>query len=646
MNTPFAENLDPSNDSLALELLNSLPDAIAWLIPVWDEQQRLIDFQFGYANQEAEKIIGLSFQVKTGKYLLADNTENATLARLIFDQYEEVFLTEKSKEYSYISPITGAHLYVVRRKWRKGVLSITRDRTVEQKMEQEREHEAEKLKFVTDSALTAIALYKIIRDPETQEVVDLRYDLINHMAERMTGRPASELIGNTMQEVFPGIKLSGIWKLYKELAETGVPLRYHNHYTHEGYNLWYEVQGVRSGDFIVLSFLDITELKQSQEEKQKQADLLNSILTASPVAFVQYQAIRDEQGQIINFQLLLANEAAANAKGHSISDLIGKTALEVSPNISQVFDHYKHVTETGEPLQFERVIGERWFQTSLVKFGDGLISTYLDVTQSHEYRQQLEATNQELLRSNSNLAQFAYVASHDLQEPLRKIQAFGTLLTEQYASILDEDGQDYIERMQAAASRMSSLIRDLLAYSRVTTIQQKTFKPVFLNHVIKEVLDDLDISIRETGAFIQIDQLPTLNGDPLQFRQLFQNLIGNALKFRQLTLSPIIQIGQRKANKSDLPDILLATNQPFLEIWVRDNGIGFDAQYKERIFQVFQRLHTKQQYAGTGVGLSICKQVTENHGGSLTAISKLGQGAEFKIFLPESLLIQSGSEEQ
>ena len=251
-----------------------------------------------------------------------------------------------------------------------------------------------------------------------------------------------------------------------------------------------------------------------------------------------------------------------------------------------------------------------------------------------ETNNELIESNELLMRSNNNLQQFAYIASHDLQEPLRKIQSFGELLQHQYADALGE-GVDYLQRMQVAASRMSTLIRDLLAFSRIST-RQDTSGSVSLTEVVNAALSDLEMIIQETGAVVVVDSLPTIVGDASQLGQLFQNLLSNALKFRQSNVVPVIQIHAYLSTASQLPAAIKATRQAnaYHRIDVTDNGIGFEEQYLTRIFQIFQRLHGKSTYAGTGIGLAICEKVVTNHGGAITASSRPGQGATFSVYLP------------
>jgi signal transduction histidine kinase len=262
-----------------------------------------------------------------------------------------------------------------------------------------------------------------------------------------------------------------------------------------------------------------------------------------------------------------------------------------------------------------------------------LAATNEELAASNE---ELEEANQLLIRSNDNLQQFAYVASHDLQEPLRKIQQFGNLLQlRQTNRGLDTESVGYIERMQLAATRMSTLIRDLLTYSRIET-HRDTALPVSLNEVVTDVQMNLELQLSETHARLEVDALPVIIGDFSQLSQLFQNLIGNALKFRRDDTVPMVRINTQLVTLDQLPVDARPARQvsAYHRIDVVDNGIGFDGKYVDRIFQVFQRLHSKNEYAGTGIGLAICQKVVANHGGSITAQSQPGQGATFSVYLP------------
>ena len=231
----------------------------------------------------------------------------------------------------------------------------------------------------------------------------------------------------------------------------------------------------------------------------------------------------------------------------------------------------------------------------------------------------------ELQRSNQELQDFAYVASHDLQEPLRKIQAFGNLLEDEYGSVLNE-GKTYLDRMRNAASRMQVLINDLLMFSRITT-KALPFSQVDLNVIGQEVVIDLEAVLLTTGGTVEIDSLPIIEADPLQMRQLLQNLIGNALKFHRPNVPPHVHVS---AELSVNPE----TSKEQAVLAVQDNGIGFDEKYLDRIFTVFQRLHSRGEYEGTGIGLAVVRKIVERHGGTITAKSTIGQGSTFLVTLP------------
>jgi len=239
---------------------------------------------------------------------------------------------------------------------------------------------------------------------------------------------------------------------------------------------------------------------------------------------------------------------------------------------------------------------------------------------------------QELARSNAELQQFASIASHDLQEPLRKIQAFGNRLKATYGETLNAQGLDYLERMQNSAQRMQNLIDDLLILSRITTRVQ-AFVPVNLTQVAQEVLSDLEVRSQQSGGRVEVGELPTIDADPVQMRQLLQNLISNALKFHRDAEPPVVKIYSQLLDRERKP-VEAGAVAELCQIVVEDNGIGFDEKYLDRIFNVFQRLHSRSEYEGTGMGLAICRKITERHGGSITAKSTPEHGAKFIVTLP------------
>jgi signal transduction histidine kinase len=259
----------------------------------------------------------------------------------------------------------------------------------------------------------------------------------------------------------------------------------------------------------------------------------------------------------------------------------------------------------------------------------GTIATYQDITETEANAETMLQYTQKLEHSNRELIDFAYVASHDLQEPLRKIEAFGDRLMKKYSSILPEDGKMFVDRMHTAAGRMRSLINDLLSYSRITT-NAKPFQMISLKEILSEVVSDLQIRIEENSARVEFDDLLLVECDPTQMRQLLQNLVGNALKFRKPDVNPVVKVHAKLVrdygDSSSIPSVILT---------IEDNGIGFDNQFKDQIFTIFQRLHSRNEYEGTGIGLATCRKIVERHGGIIIADGRPNEGSKFFITIPQ-----------
>ena len=243
---------------------------------------------------------------------------------------------------------------------------------------------------------------------------------------------------------------------------------------------------------------------------------------------------------------------------------------------------------------------------------------------------ELTLVNSKLVKSNQDLEQFAYVASHDLQEPLRKIQTFAELVE----TSLNDAGpiQGYVGKIRTSAERMSALIKSVLYYSRLSNVDQ-AFTDIDLNVVVKHIQTDFELLFQDKKATLLTMDLPVIPGIPLQINQLFSNLISNALKFSDK--DPLIRISATvgTANQLNLPKNL-ATDKAYVELVIEDNGIGFETHYADKIFTIFQRLHGQQKYPGTGIGLALCKKIVENHQGAITVSSELGKGTTFFIYLP------------
>jgi PAS domain S-box-containing protein len=387
---------------------------------------------------------------------------------------------------------------------------------------------------------------------------------------------------------------------------------------------------------------DNARLAQENAKLQQERDLLRVVIDNLP----DYIYAKDKQGRFV-----LNNLAHAKSFGGLPQDMFGKSDFDFFPPelAAQFYTDEQKIIETGKPVinqqQYKSNPGDklgikRWsFSTKVLWHDDrGVVVGTVGITRDvHEMKLAQEALQKsdeklrqfaaQLERSNRELQDFAYVASHDLQEPLRKIVVFGERLKEKNSEALGPEALDYLERMQKAAVRMQTLINDLLTFSRVTT-KAHPFAPVNLAEIASEVVNDLEGRIELVKGRVELGTLPVIDAEALQMRQLLQNLIGNALKFRRPEEPPVVKVEAQIIPDPGAPEKKLC------RLTVSDNCIGFDEKYLDRIFNVFQRLHTRNEYEGTGMGLAIVRKIALYHGGDITAKSKPGQGATFILTLP------------
>jgi PAS domain S-box-containing protein len=329
--------------------------------------------------------------------------------------------------------------------------------------------------------------------------------------------------------------------------------------------------------------------------------------------------------------ILQANHRVYKILGLSINEIVGKSFLSLQPeeSLKRFIEIHQKVLETGQwqgETWQKRKSGEifpAWTNISAVNDRlnkiTHLVLEFSDITEFKRAQETLAQRTEELARSNQELEQFAYVASHDLQEPLRMVASYTQLLARRYKDQLDSDAGEFIGFAVDGAMRMQTLINDLLKLSRVGS-KGKPFAPCDCNVALKKAMDHLRLAIEESGAVISYDALPLIVGDESQMVQLLQNLLGNALKFRG-DEPPHIHVSAK-----------IGHGEWIFE--VQDNGIGIAPEFAERIFVIFQRLHTKEQYPGTGIGLAICRKIVERHGGRIGVKSQLGQGSSFYFTIP------------
>ncbi|WP_345265467.1 ATP-binding protein [Nibrella viscosa] len=496
---------------------------------------------------------------------------------------------------------------------------------------------AQWLEDILDTTRKGVVVYEGIRD-ERGVIIDFIAIYCNPALADMTLQKPDDILNRTVTERYADAIGDKLFNKYISVLETGVSVRKLQYLDQQ--ERWYEVSLERMQGYLIATYEEITRAQHTARQEAQNALLLNSVLDASLTAIIAIDSVRDETGTITDFICRIANNTFIRVSGRPATDIIGHRMLEKHPHFltSEAFSRYVDAVETGQSQQFEQHFpghhGDRWFTVSVVKKGDGLVLSFMEITDLKHTQHQLEASVNQLSQSNYNLEQFAYVASHDLQEPLRKIQAFSDLLMHHHAEFLNEAGQDLLRRVQDAARRMQLLVRDLLTFSRLTT-RSEEFEKVDLNKLVRDVLNDLEMGIVEHKAHINVGPLPEVFGSSLRLQQLIQNLVSNAIKFHKPGEAAVVRITATDVAGHQLPPPLNdQSDKRWVAIEVTDNGIGFEEKYKDRIFQPFQRLHGRHQYAGTGIGLAVCKHVAESHGGAINVRSQPGAGSTFTLFLP------------
>jgi len=455
---------------------------------------------------------------------------------------------------------------------------------------------------------------------------DWRFTYANRLAIRLSEFPEEEIIGRHLWEVFPYLRGMVVEEYYNQVRETGSPVQFRFTSPHTGRSYHVNVYPSKVG--ISIYFADRTEQIQT-EAALRESELRFRTLVESMDDIV---FTLDREGRYTGLY------GRAVWASQEMQDLfLGHTAEEVfGPEAGAVPAEANLRSLSGEQVTYiwdsELPTGKVYFQINLSPLRNqkgeviGSVGVGRDITPLKQAEAELRLAAEKLRRSNRELEEFAFVASHDLQEPLRKIEAFGERLRERLQNRLNEDEALFLERMMAASARMQAMINGLLAYSRVTT-KARPFSRVDLEQIAREVLQDLETRMEQVGGRVELGSLPVIEADPVQMRQLFQNLIGNALKFHPHGEPPLVKVTGQAIEIGPLPGV---------EIRVEDRGIGFDPKYLDRIFKPFERLTGRSEYEGSGMGLAICQKIAERHGGSITADSQPGQGAAFRVLLPVS----------
>ena len=587
-------------------------------------------------NHAAEKMFGYTAEEAIGKNILLifppENTidENIILDKMlnaeIVQHYETVRMKKNGEKFPVlltVSPIKDSEGKIT------GISKIIHDISKSKQFEDQLIESEKKYSSLFNYMQEGFALHEIICNSKN-EAVDYRFLDINPAFEQLTGLKKSEIIGKTVLIVIPGTERFWIER-YGDVALNGNPIEFESYSA--PLNRYYQIKAFSpaKNQFAVI-FSDITKRKRADESLKISETNYKNLIRDLQVGLL----IQGPKAEILS-----NNSKALELLGLTEDQLLGKTSFDPMWNVihedGSPFPGPTHpvaqAIETRKLVEniimgvFRPAIGDRiWLLVSaepqLNHKGevDQVVCIFIDISKRKLAEERLKSTLQNLEFSNKDLEQFAYVANHDLQEPLRMISSYSQLLERKYKDKLDQDANEYIRFAVDGAIRMQKLLNDLLEYSKISK-SEKTFERVDTSTVFGQVISNLQLLITKNSALITIDDLPVVKANESQMLSLFQNLIENAIKFQKKTELPKIHISCTKQDE-------------MFQFSVADNGIGIEKQYHDRIFIVFQRLHSVKDYPGTGIGLSICKRIVERHGGTIWFESELNEGTTFYFTLP------------
>ncbi|WP_461098824.1 PAS domain-containing protein [Spirosoma luteolum] len=645
-----SEEAAGQNALLLNDVLENVPMGVMVLNAVRNRDEfshSLSDFRIAMVNTELARVLG---RPTTGliDHLLTVVFDNAGTSGLLSRCVACLELAESQEfEMPFGTPTdSGWYRVSITPNGEQLVLATTNITQIKQS-QLAHHFQAELLQSISDNTPAGLVLWEAVRDKSPdRNLIDFRYRMTNLMNSFVTGYPPEALIGHNLLTLFPRFRNTELELALRKTVETGRTQRLNFTYYTERPDSWYDAQLIRVGDGVLMTFMDITEARRTQLVHQQQADLLNTVINAQQSGIVLFEPLRyaaadDSPLAVRDFSVLLINQSARRFWDDPSRLQVGKR-LERDLNqggSTILLEQALLVQETGQSVQWvDKVVRDgttRWFQALLVPSGKNVLLT---CTETDEPLPELNPV--ELTTAPDPLLQFANLAVTELQEPLRKIQAFGENADAPEPLFLNPVSQEIVGRVRQSAGRLAGLVRDLLQYAAVATPPTRQ-EPVPLNELLLDILDTLSAGIQASGAIIDCQPLPTIYGDRKQLRHLFQQLLANAIKFHRTGATPKIQLSARQVHAHELPATVMAL--PVIAahravmyhlISISDNGIGFDDTFSEQIFQIFQRLHHKRSYPGSGTGLAVCRQVATNHMGAITGSSTPGRGATFTVYLP------------
>ena len=638
-------------------ILENTDNMVNYLIPVRTDSGEVTDYRVTYVNSQVKAVTGRDPADITGK-LLSD-IYPYTIQKGLVPLLTEVLKTGKTKTREVNYDIQGVEKWFVSTfaPMEDGITATSRDITADRKAEDilkdlnkrleiqniEQQRTASFLQNMLGSIQYVISSFEAVRN-SAGEIVDFKIAYTNDKIFDVTGRSPEEIIGKLTSDVYPIIFTNEDFELYKKVIDTGEPIEYEQGYDLKNGYFYFCSEVLKLGDGVTIVSQDITPRKEAQKNLEEvterlaiQNTVLNDAESVAGLGSYSYNLNTDTLTYSDNcFRLL------DMVPGEHIPSLELFTSLihpedrqRFTESVTQSLDEKKDVrniyrVKTLEGNQKDVVLQGHFFEKNKEHFMVGILR---DITKEVSNEIILSKRNRDLERSNAELESFNRVVSHDLQEPLRKIQMFISRFSDVDKDKLSKRGITYLKKIDSSANRMQLLIRNLLSYARLAD-EVESLDKIDLNLVLEKVLDDLSEKIKDTEAKISVPDLPAIYGTEFQLEQLFNNIISNALKYKKHDQPPEIKITSEIVPSGKIDQSFGLSQARYLLLTVADKGVGFESDQSENIFRLFQRLHQKNAYEGTGLGLAICKKIVENHEGRIIANSEPGKGTQIQVYFP------------
>ena len=602
-------------------------------------------------NHNAEIEFGKKKEKLIGKVFWNEFPPN----KLIWDNFCRAQQEKKHIKFETYSPISKKWFEMHIHPFEDGSSVYFHDISERKKLEHDLKESEEKYRTIFENTVNPTMIIE----------EDMTISMVNSEFEKVSGYTKEEVEDTKWTKMACTEDINKMMEYHRlrRINKDAAPKRYEAHLLNkkgEIRNIYLTIGIISEKNRSIVSFMDITELKKDEaeleryrthleelvEKRTEELEEVNKALAESEEKFRELFNKADDMITLVELNekgipgnFIEVNNVASQRLGYTREEFKNMTPadivapeklMEIPENAVKLIENdcvrfeIVHITRTGKRIPVEVV--NHVFK---LKGKRVALAVSRDITERKKHEEELEKLVKDLKRSNEELEKFAYVASHDLQEPLRTIASFTQLLERRYKGKFDKDADEFMDYVIDASFRMKKQIEGLLEYSKVKT-DQNGFQPVNLDIVLNQVIENLRSLIEENGAVINYSHLPAVMGDYDQLRRIFQNLVGNAIKFRKHDIFPVIDISVREDKEN---------NEYVFSI--EDNGIGIEEQYMERIFVIFQRLHTMELYKGTGIGLSVVKRIVERHGGRIWVESEPGAGSTFYFTIPLCKFIKS-----